>query len=301
MTGKLISDFFQNRLNLNELAYDCAIVFFPFILKELYSPMMASAPFGIPFILIFLLCSIYFLPVLIGKMYNTDFKDSPPIIRKSVLTIFFTTLLFVFISLLVKVIPSGISNPSTSAFIFITGIVFLIMGPIAGLTFTGKDTLSGEYSTQVMVFLFTIGILPLFYLLISGKEIFGDINGLLVFLLITGLMIGDVILIFLIFMTYMLARKLVIRIGIYNLMLSAGRLFAPFCVAFILVFFNMYSDRIFLTKGRHSVKSISLIIFLYVITGVLPLRIMLMLAPPVRPLSILMGVTSLIIMLSVII
>jgi len=67
----------KGRLNLNELVYDFAILVFPFILERLYTPLMASAPLGIPFIQVFITAMIYFLPFFIGSMYNNDFRDSP--------------------------------------------------------------------------------------------------------------------------------------------------------------------------------------------------------------------------------
>jgi len=78
------------------------------------------------------------------------------------------------------------------------------------------------------------------------------------------------------------------------------RLFAPFFVSFMLVFFNINSIRLFTgSAGNHGAGSIALIIFLYIISGVLPLRIMMMLTPPVRPGSIVLGVVSAVSMITI--
>ncbi|PKL15876.1 MAG: hypothetical protein CVV49_19190 [Spirochaetae bacterium HGW-Spirochaetae-5] len=282
--------FFKNRINYNELLYDAAVLIFPLALNKLYTPIMQYSPYGIPFIQIFLLCCIYFLPMMIGRMYNADFINSNQLIKKCVITVLFTTTVFVYISLLFYIFNSDKAIESQIVFIFITATVLLIMGPIAGLISTGTDALVKDYSSRLIVFLFTMGILPLFYLLVSGKELFGDIDGVQLLLLILGLFIGDVILIGLIFFIYIMIRKFFIYTGIYNSSLAAVKLLTPFTVSFILVFFNIHSDKLFIGVSGSSGGTWLFKILLMVVTGVLPLRMLLMFTPPVRWFNILIGI-----------
>ena len=126
--------FFRDRIKPNELAYDCAVILFPFILEELYNPLMASAPFGLPFAQLFIMSTVYFLPLLIGRMYNEDFKDSPALVRKCVPVVLFASMIFAYANLLFLIVPAMKTDPEGSGkFIMVSATVFLIMGPMAGL------------------------------------------------------------------------------------------------------------------------------------------------------------------------
>lgn len=284
----------KSKLNLNELAYDFAILVFPFILERLYTPIMRSAPLGLPFIYIFITAAIYFLPLLIGSMYNNDFKDSSPRIKRFIPYILFASTLFVFINLMYLVVPMLKKSETRGSLIMITAIIFMLMGPIAGIMFTRKNSPRlREGSTQIFIFLFTIGMLPLFYMLISGEELFGNTGFIAAFFIITGLIIGDAVFIVLLYFLYKKCRDTVIRMGLYDRFMFIIRLLAPFCVSFMLVFFNINSSRLFMgAAGNHGAGSVLLIIFLFIVSGVLPLRIMMMLTPPVRPGNILLGIVS---------
>jgi hypothetical protein len=254
---------------------------------------MGTAPFGLPFILIFLLGAIYFLPLLIGTMYNNDFASSSSFARKTVLFILFANTLFAFGYLLNLSIAEGITTVSRAMFVFITGIVFLIMGPIAGLLNIKTDIDDNSVSTQVFIFLFTLGVLPLFYILLSGKEIFGDLNGVLVFLIILGAFIADVAIIALICFAAIGCKKLLVRTGTNGIFVFVVKLLIPFFASFILVYFNIFGDRLILGGvGVHGMRSVIVIIICYLVTGIIPLRIMMMLAPPVRPANIIIGILS---------
>lgn len=284
----------RNRIKLNDMAYDAALVIFPLLLGHYFDQMASYSPGGVPSIQIFLAAAIYFLPLLIGKMYAVDFGDSPARIRKCVLAVLFVTMFFAYGNLLYLVMPGVDRAGSYGPFILVTATVFLIMGPIAGLMFTGRNAPRVEgASTQMIVFLFTMGMLPLFFVFISGEELFGDTGILLSILITAAVVIADVILIILLYLGYSKLKKAMIRAGAYDACVFAVRLLTPFCVSFLLVVFFIYSDRLFLSgKGSGGIGSVLLVILLYVISGVLPLRIMLMLAPPVRPASILIGGVS---------
>jgi hypothetical protein len=284
----------KNRFNLNELAYDIALLVFPFILERIYTPLMASATPGIPFRLVFITSTVYFLPLLIGSMYNNDFRDSSHFIKRCILYILFACTLFAFVNIMYLVMP-GIDKPGNHGkLVLITAIIFLLMGPIAGMMFTRKNSPRlQEGSTQVFLFLFTIGLLPLFYMLVSGEELFGNTGFIAGFFIITGLITGDAVFIVLLYLFYKKSRDTVIRMGLYDRFMFIMRLLAPFCVSFMLVLFNINSTRLFIgSAGVHGAGSVALIIFLYIISGVLPLRIMMMLTPPVNRGNIVLGIIS---------
>lgn len=288
----------KNGIRLNELAYDAALILFPLLLEHYFDRMAAFRPCGMPFINIFLAGSIYFLPLLIGRMYSVDFRDSPARVRKCVLAILFVTMFFAYGNLLYLVITAMDGPGSHGKFLMVTATVFLIMGPIAGLMFTGKNAPRVEgSSTQMIVFLLTVGMLPLFYVFMAGEEIFGNTGILLSMLIMAGLVIADVILIILLYLGYSKCKKMLMRSGAYNACIFIMRLLTPFCVSFLLVVFFINSDRLFMAgRGAGGAAPILLAVLFYVVSGVLPLRIMLMLAPPVRPLNIFIGGASLVFM-----
>jgi hypothetical protein len=294
---------FSNKIKLNDLAYDAAIFIFPLILGQLYGRLMAFRPLGLPFVQLFLAGTVYFLPLLIGKMYNVDFRDSSERVRKCVLVILFATMFFAYGNLLYLVMPTIDQAGSYGKFLMVTATIFLIMGPIAGLMFTKKDAPRVEgASTQMVVFLMTMGFLPLFFILISGEEIFGNTGFLLSLLIIIGLITGDVVLIVLIYAAYSKYKKMLIKAGAYDTCVFIIRLLTPFCVSFLLLFFNINSDRLFMTGiGTKGAWSILLVIFFYVATGVFPLRILMMLTPPVKPVNIYIGIASAVFLILVVV
>ncbi|MCU0849515.1 MAG: hypothetical protein MUD12_16655 [Spirochaetes bacterium] len=285
---------FKDKINLNELAFDAAILIFSYVLEKTYSPVMESAPLGFPFVLLFILSTIYFLPVLIGSMYNVDFKDSPPFIKRCVSVTLFAVMFFAFFNLLYTIF-SGIKFKGPYAnFIMAAGVLFLIMGPIAGLMFTRKDAprIKGA-STQVFLFLFTIGMLPFFFVVMLGEEIFGNTGFFAGIFIVFGLLIGDVLFILILYLTYAWCKKFLIRKGVYDACVSILKIMTPFCVSFMLVFFNINGNRLIIgDKGVHDAGSILLVIFLFIVSGILPLRMMMMFTPPVRPLNILIDVIA---------
>jgi hypothetical protein len=284
----------RKKINLNELAFDAALFIFPFILERFYDSMAALQPLGLPFIQLFLAGTLYFLPLLIGRMYNTDFAASPEPVRKGVIFILSAAMIFAFGNLLYLIIPTVNQPESQGMFILVTAIVFSIMGPIAGFMFTkkGAPVIEGA-STQMVVFLFTAGMLPLFYVLMSGDRLFGDTGMFFGLLIVFGLMILDVVLIILLYAGYVKCKKMITASGMYDTGVFIVRLLTPFCVSFMFVFFNINSDNLFMGQsGAASTGSIVLIIMLYIFSGVLPLRIMMMLTPPVKPLNAAMGVLS---------
>jgi hypothetical protein len=284
--------FLTNRINFNELIFDFAILFFPLMLEEIYDPLMASAPFGLPFVQLFITGTIYFLPLLIGRMYNVDFKDASAFIRKLIPVILFLTTFFAYGNLLYLVIPTFNDAESHSRMIFMTATLFLIMGPTAGLMFTRKDAPRIEgASTQLFLFLFTIAIIPLLYVLISGESIFGNTAVLAGILIAFGLMMGDALLIVLLYFIYIKTKAVLVRLGIYKTFIFVVKLMTPFCVSFMLVFFNINSSRLLVGIELHGAASVLLVILIFV-AGVLPLRIMLMMTPPVRPINIVLGILS---------
>lgn len=295
--------FFKGRINLNELAYDFAILIFPFLLEKLYNPIMNSSPFGLPFAWMFIMSTVYFLPLLIGRMYNEDFKNSSLLIRKSVPYVLFASMFFAYANLLYLIIPSlKLESQGYGKFILVSATVFLLMGPMAGLMFSKKNAPKIEgASTQLVVFLITIGFLPLFFIIVEGERIFGDTGVLFGIFIIILLISGDAVFIVLIYGLYKKIKNLLIRINVYDTCVSLVKIATPFCISFMLVFFNINSNRLFSGFGGNGTGSIILILTLYVISGVLPLRILMMLTPPVRPLNILLGITSLVYLLVILI
>lgn len=284
----------NGRVKLNDLAYDAAVILFPFLLEWAYDRIMAGRILGIPFGHLFLVCTVYFLPLLIGKMYHVDFRESPERVRKCVLAVLFASMFFAYGNLLYLVIPAVKEAGTHGKFIIMAATVFLIMGPIEGLMFTKKDAPRVEgASTQMVVFLITMGLLPLFFVIISGEDIFGNTGFFLSLLIIIGLLVGDVVLIVLLYGAYAKVKKSLIGAGAYDACIFVVRILTPFCVSFLLVFFNIHSDRLFMGGiGAGGVRAVFLVLFFYVATGVLPLRILMMLAPPVRPVNIFMGIVS---------
>ena len=235
-------------------------------------------------------------------MYAIDFGESPAWVRKCVLVILFVTMFFAYGNLLYLVIPVVDQAGSYAKFIMVAATVFLIMGPIAGLMFTGKNAPRVEgASAQMIVFLMTVGMLPLFFMIMAGEEIFGDTGILLSLVIITGIVVGDVILIILLYLGYSKFKKMLLQAGVYDTCMFILRLLTPFCVSFLLVVFFINSSRLFMAgKGTGGVGSILLVILFYAVSGVLPLRIMLMLTPPVRPLGIFIGAASILFMVLVV-
>jgi hypothetical protein len=296
-------NFSSSKLNINELAYDFAILIFPFLLEKLYNPLMKSAPFGLPFAWIFIMSTVYFLPLLIGRMYNQDFKNSPVLIRKFVPHVLFASMFFAYANLLYLIIPALKTTPEGyGKFILVSATVFLIMGPMAGLMFYKKNAPKIEgASTQLVIFLITIGFLPLFFIIIEGERLFGDTGVLFGIFIVLLLITGDAVFIVLIYGLYKKIKNFLIRVNIYDTCVMLLKIATPFCVSFMLVFFNINSNRLLSGIGGQSTGSIILILSLYVISGVLPLRILLMLTPPVRPLNILIGTASLVYMFVILI
>jgi hypothetical protein len=284
----------KERVKLSDLAYDAALIIFPLLLEHYYSRLISFQPLGLPFLQLFLAAAIYFLPLLIGKMYIVDFKDSSKWVRKCVLIILFATLFYAYGNLLKLVLPTIDHEGSYGKFIMVAATLFLIMGPIAGLAFTGKRAPRSEgVSSQVIVFLMTVGMLPLFFMIMAGEALFGNTGFLLSLFIIMGLVVGDVVLIILLYLGYSKCKKMLIQAGIYETFLFLLRILTPFCVSFLLVFFYINSDRLFMSgMGAGGAGSILLVIFFYLASGVLPLRILMMLAPPAKPINIVIGVVS---------
>lgn len=298
----VIGDFIRNKVNLNEFSYDSALLIFPFILGRVYDPVIKARVFGIPFSQFFLMLAVYFLPLLIGRMYHNVFRDSSQLIKKAVIAILFAVAAFAYGNLLYLVISSGDDLLIRGMFIIIAATVLIIMGPIAGLAFNEYENKekSGEdnHPVQVYLFLFTAGILPLFYLLMTAKEIFGDINEILLFIIVCALCVGDVILIMVLMAGFFLLRRTLKGTVVYDTASSVFRLLIPFCVSFIMVFFNIYTDRLFLgSAGIHGTGSVIILIVMYTATGVLPLRVIMMIAPPVRIINIVIGILSSVLMI----
>jgi len=170
-------------------------------------------------------------------------------------------------------------------FTFIASTVLLIMGPIAGLAFGSDYSRENENNVQVIVFLFTTGLLPLFFMLISARDIFGDINSILLFIIVSGLCVLDAVLIMVLIAGYMLIKDLLRRTGLYSSLAEILRLIVPFSVSFIMVVFNIYTDRLFTGQAIQ-------LVLMYTLSGVLPLRLILMFAPPVRRINVVMGIIS---------
>ncbi len=295
MTNRTI---IKNKIKLNDLAYDTALILFPLLLEYHFDRMAAFRPCGVSFMQLFLAGAIYFLPLLVGKMYVIDFGGSSSRVRKCVLVILFVTMFFAYGNLLYIVIPAIGQEGSQGGFIMVTATVFLIMGPIAGLMFTGKDAPRVDGSSeQMIVFLMTMGMLPLFFVFISGEELFGNTGILLSLLINTGIVIADVIFIILLYLGYLKCKKILLQAGVYDACIFMVRLLTPFCVSFLLVVFFINSDRLFMTgKGAGGIGQILLVTLFYVLSGVLPLRIMMMLTPPARPVNIFIGAASMLLM-----
>ncbi len=294
---------FLKKINPNEFAFDCAILLFPFLLEEIYDPLMESAPLGIPFARLFVAGTVYFLPLLIGTMYNRDFANSPGTVRKIVPVVLFASMFFAYANLLYMIVPGmNAADSGNGPFVMVSATLFLVMGPTAGLYFTRKGAPGIEgASTQLVIFLITVGFLPMLYLLIAGERIFGDTGFLLGMLIVLLVIAGDAVFIVLVLAAYRTAKNLLARAGLYDASVRAVRIATPFCVSFMLVFFNIMSDRLFTGIGLGGACAVVLILVLYVVSGVLPLRLVMMLTPPVKPLNAALGVLSAASMITVLI
>jgi len=289
-----IYNILKERTNIYELSYDCGLLLFPVLLERIYNPLSCVSISGIPFIQIFMLAAVYFLPLLTGRLYRNVFSHSVPVVKKTVIAILFTVTVFAYGNLIYLVMMEGGEFTTRGMFIFLAGTVLLIMGPIAGLAFQERAAeQTGDSPVQIILFLFTIGLLPLFYFFLTAKEIFGDINDILLFLAVCLFCVLDVILIMGLVAVFLALKRLLMRTGIYNSVLSVCRLLIPFFIAFIMVFFNIYADKLFTEPGRVSgTGSMIMLIAMYTFTGVLPLRIIMMIDPPVKTLNVMMGILT---------
>ena len=288
-----LRSFISGNINLYEFSYDCALLIFPFLLEKIYDPLIQTAIFGIPFRWFFMMLAVYFLPMLIGRMYHNLFGNSPRPVKKIVIAILFTVTIFAYGNLIYLVMLTGDDITTRGIFAFIASTVLLVMGPIAGLAFNSERSERDSSFLQLLIFLITIGMLPLFYMLITAKEAFGINSGFILFIIVCGLCVLDAALIIGLAAGCMMLRELLVRAGLIDAAVLTWKLIIPFSISFILVFFNIYTDRLFTGSGGiHGAGSIIWLVIMYVFTGVFPLRLIMMFAPPVRLINVVMGLTS---------
>lgn len=293
-----IKNFISEKINLYELSYDCALLILPVIIERVYDTAINRSILGMPFTWLFLMLAVYTLPILIGRMYFSVFRESSPAVKKTVITILFTVTIFAYGNLVYLVMLAGDDITRRGIFTFIASTVLLIMGSIAGLAFGSDYSRENENNVQVIVFLFTTGLLPLFFMLISARDIFGDINSILLFIIVSGFCVLDAVLIMVLIAGYMLIKGLLRRTGLYSSLAEILKLVVPFSVSFIMVVFNIYTDRLFTGPGGiHGTGQAIQLVLMYTLSGVLPLRLIMMVSPPVRGLNIAMGITAAVVMI----
>ncbi|TFH42619.1 MAG: hypothetical protein E4G96_03060 [Chrysiogenales bacterium] len=283
----------MKKITINELACDVGIVIFSMVISRSYDHIAAVKPFSVPFPVIHYLFALYFLPVIIGTIYNHDFPDKTDPLRRLVMFTLVTNTVFIFIYLLYFTIQKSGLGDSMAMTLGIIAVLFLLMGPIAGLMFTGTQSVTSEISPRILVAMITFGMVPLFIVIANGAELFGYDGGVLQFGVLLLVVIGDVLLILFLTLLLISFQSLLKRLNIYEI---TGRLFRqsmPFFAAFILVVFNISSTRlIFETIGRGGAHAWLYILAALIFSGVLPLRIILAVKPPYSVYNILIGIVS---------
>ena len=281
----------QRRMTIREIAADSGMIVFTWVLALYYDRVVTISFCGIPFPALFLLSALYFLPILFGRLYTITFASSPAIIRKMVLFTMVTNLLFIFVYLLYLMINHPPGSEKAGISIFIIAIVFLIMGPIAG--FMDMPRSSDGISATAIINIFTIGLIPLFLGLLNLGDIVGDINDALELLIILGLMLSDVLLIIILALGAMGLRKVLISSGAAPIADRLYRHSLPFAAEFLLVIFNIMAGNIIMNAtGGTGEFRVPLTLLLFVFTGVLPLRLLILISPPVSIYTIASAILS---------
>jgi len=198
----------NNNINISELAYDLGILAFSFIISHYYKAIMAFMIGSVPFPVMFFMTALYVLPVLIGKIYYSNFSDSDIKLRKFVIFTMITNTAFIFIYTLYYIMKKTQFSEGMMGTLGVLTIVILIMAPIAGMVFTDKRMETEELSTQLIISVFTVGMFPLFIVLVNGSELFGELNGFLEFLIIAGFVLGDIFLIIMLMIGLIVIKRL---------------------------------------------------------------------------------------------
>lgn len=281
------------KINIPELAVDLGIILFSSVLAQFYDSLVSLKILSVPFPVVFLLLSLYFLPVFLGNLYNNVFPPGDKKFRRAVIFTLVGNLLFIFGNIMYYTIHKEILPELTGMSVGVMAMVLLLMGPIAGFMFTTKQAAPDKVSTQITISIITCGLLFLFVLLICGGEWFRNIWGLFQFFMIIGFIVGDVILIMLAMGAMYALRHFLIRTKLYDPLNRALLFSIPFLAAFLLTVFNLHASRIiFSSAGAGTISSKILLSGAFVFSGVLPLRIILAVKPPYYIVNILIGVLS---------
>ena len=281
------------RINTAEIACDLGIILFSAVLSRFYDGMVSITIFSIPFPALFLLAAIYFLPVLVGSIWNNSFSPADRVLRRLLVASLACNLLFCFGNVMYYTMHKELVPETQGMVIGVMSMVLLLMGPIAGFMFTSRRMAMDRVSTQITLSIITCGLLFLFFLLMCGMELFRNVWGLFQFFIIIGFIIGDAVLIMLMIAAMHAAAAFLSRRGLLDPLRRAFSFSIPFWAAFLLTVFNIHASRlIFGSIGTASAGGKVLVLAAFTFSGVLPLRILLAVKPPYSALNIFLGVVS---------
>ena len=279
--------------NISELAFDSGILVFSFGLSYYYETLISIHIFSIPFSAVFLLLALYYLPVLIGNLYNNVFFNAGKTVKNLVVCTLATNLLFIFGNLMHYVVSSNALPELTAAAVGISAMVLVIVGPISGLMFTAAKADENKVSVQMYISLIAAGIIMLFVILIFSSAWFKSTWGPLRFFLTIGLIGGDAAAILLSAALVYCIKNFFVKVKVYDPLNRAFRILIPFLAAFLLTVFNIHASRlIFHAIGTDSIDSKMLVLGAFIFSGVLPLRLILAAKPPYNAVNIFIGILS---------
>lgn len=281
------------KINTAELSCDLGIILFSAVLPRIYDSLIDVRLFSVPFTPLFLLFAVYFLPILLGDIWNNSLTPQDRILRRSLVATLVCNLLFVFGNIMYYTLHREIVPETQGMVIGVMAMVLLLMGPIAGFMFTSKRSAPDKLSAQVTISIVTCGLLFLFFLLMCGGEWFENVWGLFQFFIIIGFIIGDAVLIMLAFGALYAAAGALSRRGLLEPLKRAFAFSIPFWAAFLLTVFNLHATRlIFGSIGTGTAGGKLLVTAAFVFSGVIPLRVILALKPPYSSFNIFLGALS---------
>jgi hypothetical protein len=296
---RTLSDFFS-KINGYEIAFDLAVFIFVLFLEGFIgSPLSKKFINDSGLMAVLYLVFAYCMPWYLGGIYMKYKEYKKAWIDKTVLVIFSIIVLFIFIMitfLCVAGSPGGFEN--RSGFILTSGIVLLIMGCIAALTVPEGKTGSFENTKNIsggtIILVFTIGMLGFFYIAIYKPFLPESAKGFLYYLYFFGTFFGVPVIIAVALMIVMIVKGLLVRLNLTKALFKIKDFALPFFLTTLLLLFNSISS-IYITRIGTTIfrdGSSLPVVLLLVFSGILPMRLLLILAPPVRFVNIVTGIAG---------